>query len=258
MNNASMLGLSINDDRESTNKKRRYLLVVLAAFLTGWVALAVDAPISQWCGAGKLPGDVEKFLHLAETFAHGAGVAMIILAMFILDPVRRFKIPRLVTMTLAAGLAANLVKLTIARSRPRAFDFDLSIWDSFQSWFPLASAGSAGQSLPSAHTTTAFAFAVGLVWAYPRGRVLFPTLAVLAACQRIAVQAHFLSDVCWGIALGSLIGFGMTKGWLSPSWLDRWEKSLARRQANRADHQPGAEPGEGQIAPDGDDERRAA
>lgn len=210
-----------------------YLWLVLGAFLAGWVALTVDVPIAQWCAAGNCPGDVAKLLHLAETFAHGAGVAVILLAMFVLDPKRRWMMPRIAVMTISAGLCANLVKLTIGRSRPRAFDLDQGIWDSFLGWLPLTEFGSSGQSFPSAHTTTAFAFAVGLVWAYPRGRWLFPSLAILAACQRIVGQAHFLSDVCWGTALGSLIGFGFSKGWLSPRWLDRWEDSLARRQASR-------------------------
>ncbi len=196
--------------------------------MAGLAALSVDVPLARWCARGNCPGDLAKLFDLAESFAHGAGIAVIVLAIYLLHPAGRWRMPRLVAMTLAAGLAANLVKLCIARARPRAFDLELSVWDTFQGWFPLTSAGSAGQSLPSAHTTTAVAFAIGLVWAYPRGRWLFPTLALLAACQRIHAQAHFLSDVCWGIGLGSFIGFGFLRGWLCPRWLERWEASIWR------------------------------
>lgn len=239
------------------SRSPRYLLLVAGAFLAGFAALSVDVPVAKWCAAGNCPGDLKKIFHLAETFAHGIGVAIILLAMFLLDPVRRWMMPRLVVMTISAGLCANLIKLTIARARPRAFDLELGVWDSFAGWLPLTEAGSAGQSLPSAHTTTAFAFAIGLAWAYPRGRWLFATLAVLAACQRVVAEAHFLSDICWGAALGSLIGCGFVRGWLSPKWLDRWEASLARRLATKWEP---LEDGTGRCLDDPatDEQRRAA
>jgi membrane-associated phospholipid phosphatase len=69
----------------------------------------------------------------------------------------------------------------------------------------------------------AVAFAIGLGWLYPRGRYVFMTLAVLAAVQRIAGSAHFLSDVFWGGSLGYFLGRGIMAGWLTGGHFDRLE-----------------------------------
>ena len=108
------------------------------------------------------------------------------------------------------GLMANLIKLTVVRTRPHAFDFQNHAASSFGGWFPMASAGSAGQSFPSAHTATAVGLAVGLAWVYPRARGFFAALAVLVACQRVAAKFHFPSDVLVGAALGLLIAASCT------------------------------------------------
>jgi membrane-associated phospholipid phosphatase len=117
------------------------------------------------------------------------------LVIFLLDTSRRWALPRVLACALFSGLVADVVKMLIARARPSDFDFSGGAWTTFGAWFPLASAGSAGQSFPSAHTATAVGFALGFSWLYPNGRRLFPLVAALVACQRIEASAHFLSDV---------------------------------------------------------------
>jgi len=141
-------------------------------------------------------------------------------------------LPRVICMFLCTGLLCNLMKLVVERNRPRAFDLSQHVYDSFAGFLPLASAGSGGQSMPSAHTASAVALAVGLCWLYPRGKYLWITLATLASMQRIDSLAHFPSDVVWGTAFGLLIGLGILHGWLSNPWLDRLEGHLYRRRAN--------------------------
>ena len=58
------------------------------------------------------------------------------------------------------------------------------------------------QSFPSGHTATAVGLTVGLIRLYPHGRHLFVALAVLAASQRMAASAHYLSDTVAGAAIG--------------------------------------------------------
>ena len=59
--------------------------------------------------------------------------------------------------------------------------------------------------------------AIVLTCLYPRGRVLFPALAVLAGMQRLLDEAHFASDVLWGAAVGCafaplcVYGSGLTR-----------------------------------------------
>jgi membrane-associated phospholipid phosphatase len=95
-----------------------------------------------------------------------------------------------------SGILAQLIKHLIGRARPTlmpqlgAFHFDL-----FSIRASLA-------SFPSGHATTAFAAATALaffvpVWALP----LFAG-ATLIAASRIAIGAHYLSDVLAGSLLG--------------------------------------------------------
>jgi membrane-associated phospholipid phosphatase len=53
-------------------------------------------------------------------------------------------------------------------------------------------------------------------------------MALLVGCHRIETGAHFLSDVLWGAALGSLIALAFLKIGSLPKWFDGMEKKLGR------------------------------
>lgn len=192
--------------------------VVLALFLViaGVAALAVDLTVSRAFMAQqlgeqpsfKLPGDLRKGVNICEAFGHGVGVGLILLTLYVVDRRGRRRLPRMLACVLAAGIAANLAKLLIARTRPHAFfhrgmDFDsVSVGDTFEGLLRFGAGGSASQSFPSAHSAVAAGLAVALIWRFPQGRWLFPVFAVLAGCQRVVSGAHYVSDVCWGLAIG--------------------------------------------------------
>jgi membrane-associated phospholipid phosphatase len=211
-----------------------WLTIPLAFAGAAVLALQVDCAVSQWwMNCLKTPTYPSWFHHLLKTvcdlfgvfenFGHGMGVAAIVLTIFILDPARRWGLPRVLLCAFGAGLAADGVKLLLARTRPHAFGFAGDVWATFGTWLPGTSVDSNGQSFLSAHTATAVGFAAGLAWLYPRGRWLFPLFAVLVGCQRIQSGAHFLSDVLAGAALGSLIALAFLKCGLLPGWMDRLE-----------------------------------
>jgi hypothetical protein len=192
--------------------------------LLGFAALAVDCQVSQWCRAGELPGDLKKLLNLAEVFGHGAGVTLILLAVWILDPARRWGFWRVVATTCGAGLVvADSLKLVIARTRPRAFDLTHGVFDSFGQVFAWGAGGSNQQSFPSAHVAAAVGLAFGLTWLYPRGRWFFAALAMMVAGQRIATGAHFLSDALWGAAVGCAVAILCLDTGPVARWFDRKE-----------------------------------
>lgn len=196
-------------------------LVLLAA-----AALPLDLPLSQACLNGKWPGDLKDLIAFGEMFGHGLGVAVIVLIIFVLDPPRRYALPRVLLCAYGSGLAANGVKLLLARTRPRHFEFDGDVMTTFVEWFPQLTISPANQGFPSAHTATAVGFAVALAALYPRGRILFGVLAAVVACQRIQSGAHFLSDTLCGAAVGWLIaGLCLYIGHL-PRWLDRLDIRL--------------------------------
>ena len=51
----------------------------------------------------------------------------------------------------------------------------------------------------------AVAAAITLSWLYPSGRWLFFIYGALAVSQRMYVGAHYLSDVCAGAAIATLL-----------------------------------------------------
>ena len=63
------------------------------------------------------------------------------------------------------------------------------------------------ESFPSAHAAGAIAMAIGLSWLFPRGKVIFFTLAFLASFQRISSGAHWASDVIAGASLAVVVCF---------------------------------------------------
>src|SRR5205085_3392147 len=93
--------------------------------------------------------------------------------------------------SVGAGIAADIVKMMVWRVRPYHFDFEGSVATTFRGVFPGTTAGSAGQSLPSAHVATAVGLCLALSAMFPRGRRFFVLLAALVALQRVATGAHF-------------------------------------------------------------------
>jgi len=203
-----------------------WLLIPCVLILLGFFALSIDCGLAQWCLGGNCPESLENLFTIMEPFGNGLGVAIIGIVIFILDPRRRWALPRILACAYLAGLAANGLKLLLVRTRPHSFDFHGEVLKTFGEWLPMLSAGSTGQSFPSGHMTTAVALAAVLAWAYPRGRWLFPAMAVMVGCQRIESGAHFLSDVLWGAALGSFIALCFLKIGLLPHWMVRLENKM--------------------------------
>ena len=199
-------------------------LLLPAILLAGaLVALTVDFPISQWFVAGNCPGFFRECFELVEPFGNGLGVIVIVAAVAMLDPFRRAAVPRIMAASLGAGLTADIVKMLIVRTRPCHFTFQGDVWDTFGGFFPIISAGSGGQSFPSAHTATAVGLAVVLSRLYPRGRGFFAVLAVMVACQRIQGGAHYLSDTLVGAAVGCLVAAACVHRGLLGAWFARYE-----------------------------------
>lgn len=116
----------------------------------------------------------------------------------------------------AAGLATEVVKQATCRARPRIVEgwgvggppdpattgraaaFGFFHWPCF--------ANARYQSFPSGHATTAFAAAAALVRAAPARRRLWLGVATGVAASRVLLNAHFVSDVLGGAALGWWVG----------------------------------------------------
>ena len=213
----------------------RRLLLPAGLVLAAVAALPIDCPLARWFAEGNCPGFLRDLLDTCEPFGRGWAAVLVVLVIHQLDPARRWALPRVLACPLLSGLAADGIKMLIERARPRSFECGGDVWTTFGSWFPLGSAGSAGQSFPSGHAAVAVGLAMALIWLYPRGRRLFIALAVLVACQRVASEAHYLSDVLCGGAVGYLAAMAcLRSGWPS-GWFDRWERRWQAAAANKRD-----------------------
>jgi len=219
----------------------RELLLPAVFLLAAAAALLVDLPVTatlQQLKHDPVKSDTARAcvacldcLDTFEPFGHGLGVVLIVVILHQLDPCRRWAIPRVLACALAAGGAADLLKMTVMRCRPYDLPLPLpgSVWKTFGHWWPLLSGGSDLQSFPSAHTATAVGLAAALIWLYPQGRLLFTLLAVLVGCQRIASGAHYPSDVLVGAAIGCLVAALLLSVGPLPVWFGDWERQWKRR-----------------------------
>ena len=103
------------------------------------------------------------------------------------------------------GLVVTIVKRLIGRVRPS--EFGPFAYHPF-SW------RSEYASLPSGHTTTAFATLVAVGIILPRLRPLLWVFAMLIAMSRVVLTSHYLSDVITAAACGSL-GAILIRDWFA-------------------------------------------
>jgi len=101
------------------------------------------------------------------------------------------------------GLAVTILKRLIGRVRPSdSGPFAYVPW----SWRHEYA------SLPSGHSTTAFAAAVAIAMLWPRTRVPLLIFAVVIALSRVVITAHFVSDVIAAAFVGAF-GAILVRNW---------------------------------------------
>lgn len=100
-----------------------------------------------------------------------------------------------------SGIAANILKQLVGRPRPLE-------WLKSGAWLPHSFPGHwLWTSMPSGHTTTAFSLLFALSVLAPRFKILWLALALAIAASRVVVNAHYVSDVAAGAALGMAVAW---------------------------------------------------
>jgi undecaprenyl-diphosphatase len=110
----------------------------------------------------------------------------------------------------AAGLINDVFKIVFGRARPR---FWLAGDDSGVHFFRF---GAKFASFPSGHTATSVAAAIAFSVLFPRYRRVFAGLAILIGISRIVIDAHYLSDILGGAAVGVAVA------WTILNYLREW------------------------------------
>ena len=210
------------------DKGRAPQFVALALLIFGVLA-PLDAPVTLWVAG--LPEIVrapfyiitragKSVWNLLPTLlvAIGAGIA----ARYWLHGTAKVKARTVASVSAflfagvaAPGLVANLVKRGLGRSRPVNFEENgVFLFDPvFNDW--------TFQSFPSGDTTTIFAFAMVVLFFFPRAFWWMLFGAALVGLSRIMVGVHFPTDVFGGVLLGILGAYWVRNFCLKRDWLFR-------------------------------------
>jgi len=246
-------------DSPRTGIRGYWLLSALFAAL-GIAVMPLDQMLGNPNNMEAMPGDLKRFVTLSEIFAHGFGIAIVGAGVWVLSSAHRKLIPRIVMCAIWPALGVHLVKLMIARHRPiKYFDelsqahFPSSIGDTFLGFMPSQQFNTIyiQQSFPSAHAATAWGLAIGMSWAFPKGRWLFFLIAILASIQRVTSFAHWSSDVFFGIGIAFLMAGALTHNWGLGWVLHRFEARGAQES-----NLPGGSDSLTGVGQDGDKSRR--
>lgn len=193
--------------------------VFLAAwFVCGLACISLDDFVQPvLTGLGR-DGIVRRVVEQWQVLGGATGILLFLAAGLLDWRSRRGKtIWRFAMSVVVAGAAVQTLKHTVGRARPNWVD-DTTVF-----YGPLGMFNSGSfvptDSMPSGHTTVAFAMATALSWRWPNGRVLWFLLASGVGVSRSLVDRHFPSDVILGALVGTIVASFITRF--------RWRSTLA-------------------------------
>ncbi len=201
-----------------------------AAVLVGVTVVWLDRPVAIWFQAHgdetmnlfrrlSLPGDSVWYLVGGGI---GAPLAYVLSRRYVAPARDRLlmlasRFAFLFLAVAATGIAVDLLKILVGRSRPRHL-----FQDGLMTMAP-GSLSSSWWSFPSGHSTTVGTVAMVLVLLFPRFAWAWIALALAVALGRVGATAHFISDTIAGLWLGAI-------GALVVSWaLARQADAIERR-----------------------------
>ncbi|HEY1312032.1 MAG TPA: phosphatase PAP2 family protein [Pseudolabrys sp.] len=186
------------------------LAIAAGIVALGFLLVQFVADAAAINGVARLPGWVVWFFDQITDFGKSGWflwpLGILFLALAALPTLPR--VPQLVLSAMMVrvgflfaaiavpGLFTNIVKHIFGRARPLVGgSLDPYLFSPF-SW----SAAYAG--LPSGHAASVFSVLVAFGSLWPRGRTMLWIYALLIAASRVAVTAHYPSDVLAGAAVG--------------------------------------------------------
>jgi membrane-associated phospholipid phosphatase len=182
-----------------------------------WLAIAVVETILLinnahldtlfWNATQNFLGDPQPsrpFWKFCRFFGNPQATMAIIICIFLFSRRRVLSTAAAIAATALAGGLGSLIRALDGRVRP-THTHGVNHWQLFRGFYD-----SVDLSFPSGHATLAFAAAAVLSYNYPRGKWLFIPIAAACAFSRVAMGAHFYSDVIFGSALGWTVAWWIT------------------------------------------------
>lgn len=182
-------------------------------FFVGLAFIGLDSTIQPWLTrCGRTPVTRVLAEHWQELGATWGIVAFLLVGLATVWWDRGRTLIVFGTYLGVATVVEQLAKHMIGRARPNAVN-DQTVF-----FGPLGMLNHGphvqADSMPSGHTTAAFAMATALAWRWPRWAVLWYFLAAGVGVARTLVDRHFPADVIVGAWLGTIIGL-LAWRWLS-------------------------------------------
>ena len=197
-----------------SNSHRLWIIISLAALAVIVLYFYIDIPVSAFFQKHKHDSYNEFFkiitnLGRAEVYLVPSGILCI--AAFICS--RRGKATQgiarkaiYVFLTVAvSGIVVDICKPIFGRARPKLL-FNDQIYG-----FTFFNLDHEYFSFPSGHSATALGAAVALFWFFPRYRIICFIMGTVVAFSRLAVVAHYVSDVVAGCLIGIAVAIVVQK-----------------------------------------------
>jgi len=187
------------------SQPNRTFLVVLGLWLAAMgIGLWLDAPVARWAHRAAIDRDHpgNHLMKMAGDWRFTLGVALALVAWHKAS----WRPAGLLALSgVVGGVLYTLVKWTAGRRRPLVVIDPLQFSPFISGWRGFTD--EPNLSFPSGHATLAFATAATLgIW-IPRWRYVFYALACVTAAERVAENAHYLTDVIAGAGLGTLSAY---------------------------------------------------
>jgi membrane-associated phospholipid phosphatase len=211
----------------------RAIVIVSGLWLSAMaLGLWLDAPVARWAHRAAVDRD-----HPGNHFFKMGGDWRFTLAVLLVWHPQSWRPAGLLALSAAVGGGLySLCKWFAGRQRPVVLIDPLAFSPFRNGWAGLFD--EPNLSFPSGHTCLVFATAATLAIFIPRWRYLFYALAAVVGAERVAENAHYLTDVIAGAGVGTLSTY------LS-FWLCTW---LLRAPGAS----PAGSPAGEKVAPSGD------
>jgi membrane-associated phospholipid phosphatase len=201
-------------------RRRDWALPVVLGALATLAVYPLDGPVSHAAAAiresGAIGGDVRRELEAWGQYGAVGSIAVVAFIVYRLDPARRRRLLDLAAALLVAFIVVSAGKYLVGRPRPK-FD-DPAIFPGPLGAYPLGGGRGVAHgwevwragtydlaSMPSSHAAYAAVLSVFLGVLYPRIRGLAWILAGVVGVGRIALGAHYPTDVVTGLAAGAAV-----------------------------------------------------
>jgi membrane-associated phospholipid phosphatase len=116
-----------------------------------------------------------------------------------------YKFLYLFCVVAASGVVTNIIKWFMGRWRPKVF-ISGGLYG-----FQFLGVGYEQTSFPSGHATTICSLSFALSYLFPQWRWFWIPIALMVCMSRVAIGAHYLSDVIMGAYIGIFVAFLLKK-----------------------------------------------